>query len=210
MFIEGLLLILLMVVLLVFAPVPVQKHSVSVFSGSCARGFTERQSIFKPANLFLTKFDGISTLPNTDTDKPVILFIPHIYSSTYNATPRLEALAAKGYTVISAEFFTDDLKYFNNILDARVFRTFALQMRKPFGDYNKKRELEKKAALALVTILYGKTIFYDPTIKEPTPLMDDIYLTQPLEAWLMDKQNYQQVVKEAKLVPQRFAAAMQE
>jgi len=212
MIIEFFALIFFVVILVFFAPVPIQKHSTRVFSGSCARGFKEKQSLFMPSNLFLTKFEDPSMKEQTKAfnAKPVILYIPHVYSSTYDASPRLEALAAKGYTVICAEFFSDDLKYFNTLANLRVFRTFALQVIKPQGNFTTAREVQKKAALELVTLLYGKTIFYDPILDEPTPLMDDIYLTRPFMAWIMDRDNYQHLKKEAKTVPEQFANAIEQ
>lgn len=134
-----------------------------------------------------------------------LFFIFLKYTPTYDASPRLNAIAKKGYKVVSVEFYTDDISCFGNFLDARIFRPWALRMLRPTIHFEQVEKLKETSALELVSDLYGETILYKAVEKGPTPLMDDLYLTRPLEAWVMDRKNYKNNRVWAKNIPELIA-----
>ncbi|OJF76602.1 MAG: hypothetical protein BKP49_06400 [Treponema sp. CETP13] len=217
-FIEAIVLVFFTIVLLIFRPYPVKEHYVQVFSGSCSRGFIEKTDVFQSANLFITRFEKRDSSDSLFTAKksvlyplqdeefhnnqtPVILYIPQVYSSTYDVSPRLEALAKNGYTVICAEFYTDDVRLFGNRFDLKIFRAFFARRKTPKDDFSEERAIEKKALLDLMSSKYKNLYFYEPDVNEVTPLKEDFYLTRPLEAWLQNPKNYHSLRAKAECVP---------
>lgn len=79
MFLEGLILLVLVGFLVFFAPIATTKQKTRVFSGSCSRGFVEREGFLMSADLFLTEFCN-ETISENDYNKPVVLYIPQVYS----------------------------------------------------------------------------------------------------------------------------------
>lgn len=204
MIIEGLASVVMIVALVCFPPVPVQKHTVRVFSGTSARGFTETHNICENSNLYLTIFEAEESNAVSSKSsfvKPVILYIPPVYSSAYDVSPRLEAIASQGYTVVCAELYTNTVQYFGNFFDNKIIRPWAMRIFKPTIDNTKEREVQQKAIMQLVVLLYGETYYYEPAITEPTPLMGDVYLTQPFELWLSNRDGYKKMQLQAEKVP---------
>lgn len=77
---------------------------------------------------------AVSVFKKSDADKeaqailPALLFVPDPRSYVEDYRPLLIKLAARGYTVIAADFFTDDNKWFGSCKDTRIFRRAAFRI----------------------------------------------------------------------------------
>ncbi len=102
----------LAVAIILFSPThaSLKKFSVtrtdSVYSGSFSEGFAERENPFANAGAKVSVFEGENA-----TNKKV-LFVPSKCASTDSYQPMLVKLAHDGYTVYAAEFYADDLLWF--------------------------------------------------------------------------------------------------
>lgn len=131
------------------------------YEGSFRSGFTEASNL-KIANLFLTEL-----MPAGNEDRPVkevLLFIPDKRGDTYYYKPYLQYLAREGFTVLSGDFFSSDVRWRHSITDFRLFRRTAMvfdylvnpqkfMMQKEFYTYNILQELN--ALNSLVAERYG-------------------------------------------------------
>ena len=58
----------------------------------------------------------------TKKTTPVLLFVPDMQSYVEDYRPLLIKLAARGYTIVAADYFTEDCAIFNDYKDLRFFR----------------------------------------------------------------------------------------
>lgn len=104
------------------------------YTGSFRAGF-QKASILSYSNVKLfTFFPNIKKQEDLETDvhddeKPVILFFPDKRADTHNYIPYLQLLAQKGFTVMSADFFCDDVKWMHSFEDFKILRQTACLLR---------------------------------------------------------------------------------
>ena len=130
------------------------KTEKTYFTGNFKEGFKEQKQ-FKVQNLVLQKKYCEERLSST---RKIVLFIPpktapiDFYSHTINR------LAHDGYEVYSAEFFTNDIKWFKGIKNLRPYRHFEFRRLKykDFETYKKIYSYNKKIFMqeyeALITL----------------------------------------------------------
>lgn len=73
-----------------------------------------------------TASDVIET--QNQNQKPIVMLIPDKRGDTFNYRPYMMLLAQKGYTVISADFFADESRYFDSIFDMKFLRRFVMRL----------------------------------------------------------------------------------
>lgn len=82
-----------------------------------------------------------------------IILISDKRADSAGYVPYMKMLAAKGFKVYSGDFYAQDLKWFNSLADAKIFRKFfmlasyfknpvAFEMQKEFYSFNSERELK--------------------------------------------------------------------
>lgn len=85
------------------------------------------------------------------SENPVLIFVPGIRASVQNYEPYFMLLAQKGYTVVSADFYTSDLSLISNdvenpvakyILESKFFRRFAVLTKEFLDSENFAKMLE--------------------------------------------------------------------
>lgn len=118
-------------------------------NGSFTRGFSKAH--------YFERNDGILYTFNPEKKevlkKQAIIVIPDKRGDTYSYLPYIFSLAKIGYTVYAADFYSPDLRWFNNIGDSRYFRKLFMifssvsnnskfQAAKEFYNYNSMRECE--------------------------------------------------------------------
>ena len=115
-------------VLCFFAPVEHKSSKLGIeektirYTGSFRTGF-EPASIFDPSNVLFYYFSPAAPLGEEKPEpKDIILFIPDKRGDTYHYKPYLQLLAKEGYSVCSADFFADDLKWLHSIGDIKILR----------------------------------------------------------------------------------------
>ena len=108
----------------------VQKNLTN-YNGSFRAGF-QKANLFSYTNVNLYTFSpeennkNILKTDSQDEEKPVILFFPDKRADTQNYIPYLQILAQKGFTVMSADFFCDDVKWMHSFEDFKLLRQTAL------------------------------------------------------------------------------------
>lgn len=120
--------IIAMTGLCIFAPVELKNTNLGVeetstrYKGSFRAGF-EPASIINTSNAVFYEFSPAAPLGQEKPDsKEIILFIPDKRGDTAHYRPYLQLLAKEGYTVCSADFYADDLKWLHSIGDTKVLR----------------------------------------------------------------------------------------
>lgn len=124
-------------------------------AGSAAAAVTAASDIGADADNAAAQSGAASA----DEKKPVVLFVSDRRSDTRNCAPYLMSLAHLGYTVLSCDFYAQDLKWFHSAADAKWFRQTAMLLkyfRRPefffaereFYTYNTGRECAALLALA--------------------------------------------------------------
>ena len=97
----------------------------------------------------------------------IVLFVPDKRGDTYSYEPLLQLLAKDGYTVVSADFYSKDCKWFHSIFDLKVLRRLGMVVssRTDKHNFEKQREfytynirLEVKALIKMLKDLYGKDV----------------------------------------------------
>ena len=117
-----------------FAPVEIRNNDINItetksyYKGSFRSGF-EKAGPFNSKNLILYKFSpdlnytkDISAIVN----EPVLLFMPDKRGNTEHYRPYLQQLASQGFTVYSADFYTDDGKWLHSAGDMKILRRLFL------------------------------------------------------------------------------------
>ncbi|WP_191017447.1 hypothetical protein [Treponema zioleckii] len=72
-----------------------------------------------------TEDDLQGSSPTQTADKPLIVFLSNPQATTTNYEPYFMFLAAKGYTVVSADFYLRDAQFFSDFKNTRLLRRFA-------------------------------------------------------------------------------------
>jgi hypothetical protein len=92
-----------------------------------------------------------------DTSRKIILFLPSKSALPGNYVPLFKELTKAGFTVYTAEFYTKDVRWFNSILDWRIFRSHALQYKKIFNvekfPFDSKTEYYEKELTQLLNFI---------------------------------------------------------
>ena len=174
------------VAVILFAPLELNNRSLGItenqlrLKGNFRSGF-EKAPFYTPANAFVYEFSPTinsedkqeAEIKEDDLKKPettkIILFFPDKQGDTENYKPYLQLLAQKGFTVYSADFFTDDCRWLHTIEDIKLLRQTAMIIRnnlKPeffssqreFYTYN--ISLEIKAMLSILSEKYGENMAY--------------------------------------------------
>lgn len=146
--------------ILFFSPVNVSERKMGVvsirnpYSGSFSKGFTP-SGRFEPSTGFITKF----TRPEmTEDQSPIIILLGDKRADTESYRPYLLSLAQKGFTVVSGDFYSKDLKWIHTFEDSKTFRRLGLILRslidyqkyksqREFYTYNFSREIETMFSL---------------------------------------------------------------
>lgn len=142
---------------LIFAPIELRNEKLNVlesskkYTGNFRTGF-EESKIFSKSNIIVHKFSPNQKSDNPTPNKEIILFIPDKRGETVNYKPYLQLLAKNGYTVFSADFYSDDCKWRHNWQDAKIFRRIFMVIdsvtnnqifmsQREYYNYNIKQEL---------------------------------------------------------------------
>ncbi len=117
-----------------FAPVEIRNNDINItekksyYKGSFRSGF-EKAGPFNSKNLILYKFSpdlnytkDFSAIVN----EPALLFMPDKRGNTEHYRPYLQQLASQGFTVYSADFYTDDGKWLHSAGDMKILRRLFL------------------------------------------------------------------------------------
>lgn len=136
------------------------------FNGSFRAGF-EEAGVLSYSNVQLYTFSPKLISESDDEQLPdsVIVFIPDKRGDTQNYLPYLQLLCQKGYTVLSADFFADDVKWMHSFEDSKLLRQTAcvyhslknnqkFMSQREFYTYNILQEC--KAMLSFVDNLYSR------------------------------------------------------
>lgn len=112
------------------APVELQNSELKIsetetrYAGSFRAGF-QKAGIFSRSSAQLYRF-APNNLTDQDAELPLILFFPDKRGDTQNYLPYLQLLAQKGCVVLSADFFSNDLKWLHSFEDHKLLRQSAL------------------------------------------------------------------------------------
>lgn len=94
------------------------------FYGNFSQGFKQIDKILSLNSAIVKKYESIP--PKSQEEAPdaenVILFVPNECSAIQDYEPILVKLAHDGYTVYAADFFPEDLHWFNDWRDFKPFR----------------------------------------------------------------------------------------
>lgn len=122
---------LTLIMVLIFKPVEVSARKIGVtetkleYTGSFAYGFSQREN-FDFCNVFLSEF---SLVPDAPGKTNIAILMPDKRGDTESYKPFLLLLAKAGHTVVSADFFTKDVKWLHTIEESRLFRRMGLSFR---------------------------------------------------------------------------------
>lgn len=94
------------------------KKDIKLFNGSFNYGF-EKIGLLPIVNCEMFVYEASDDAIKNDS---VVLFFPDKRSDSSHYEPYFMALADKGYTVCSADYFAKDLKWFHTFADNRYFR----------------------------------------------------------------------------------------
>ena len=163
--IHLILAIVLIVFIILLRPgkIDTKKYGVTIttetYAGNLESGFGEYTTPSSPRTLFVKKYTSSDRSYNPFKESRVLIFVPGELSSTDLYEPFFVKLARDGYTIYSADFYTDDIKWFGNIWDFKPFRRFAMlfckeKNKKAFEEATKnKSENFVKEVLALIKVV---------------------------------------------------------
>lgn len=92
------------------------------YEGSFASGLTTATPVSKISG-YVYEY---SKYPDIKNRRNVIIFIPDKRADTYNYRPYLQLLCKEGYTICSADFYTDDNKWVHSLADSKYLRRTTL------------------------------------------------------------------------------------
>lgn len=154
--IELLLSCFMLILLFVFHPVNYSAKKLSVvrareqLTGSAADGY-EPSSSKENVNGIKKSFKKTGVLysytpaQKTETLEPILLFVPDTRATVLQYEPYLMLLAQRGYTVLAADLYDPDMKWFSSLNDNRLFRrTHAVLL--SLNDAKKYLEFKKNTA----------------------------------------------------------------
>ena len=90
--------------------------------GNFRTGFS-KQKAFSKANIILTEISPLGE----KLSNHVILFIPDVRGDSAAYMPFLKLLASNSFTVLTADFYTNDCNWFTGIKNTRICRNFFIQ-----------------------------------------------------------------------------------
>ncbi|MCQ2584011.1 MAG: hypothetical protein MJ185_00345 [Treponema sp.] len=158
--------LLLLGTILFFSPVNISERKMeavstkSLYSGSFSKGFAPSER-FETSTGFITEF----TRPEGPEDlNTIIILLGDKRGDTESYRPYLLSLAEKGFTVVSGDFYSKDLKWIHSFEDSKTFRRMGLVLRslinnqkfksqREFYTYNFSREIE--TMISLMNAKYG-------------------------------------------------------
>ena len=121
------------------------KESSYSFYGNFSQGFKRIDKIFAMNSALVKKYQALSPKSqdgsasagdsSSSDDENIVLFVPNECSNIQDYEPILVKLAHDGYTVYAADFFPEDLHWFNDWRDFKPFRRSFMRWAKL---YNKK------------------------------------------------------------------------
>lgn len=138
-----------------FAPRELNSSKVGIteteikYEGSFASGLIEANPLSKITG-YIYEF---SLVPNLTNRKDVVIFVPDKRADTQNYRPFLQLLSRSGFTVCSADFFTQDNRWIHSLSDSKYLRRITLVFKyfidsqkfmsqREFYTYNTKQELD--------------------------------------------------------------------
>ena len=136
-------------------PVRLDKSGVSqetaLFTGSFTGGFVERAAL-QPLNAQVTSFAPDAMNAKT----PLVLFVSPDEACVSAYEPFLLLLCKEGYEIKAAEFWADDNRRFDSLLDARLLRTFAARLDAVIYKQQAAAAFRAGRGYAALVELYGK------------------------------------------------------
>ena len=122
---------LCLVATFIFRPVELNNQKIGVeeklhrYEGNFRSGFTPAR-FFSKAKAFLYEYSPATPLGKEKVQpKDLIIFISDKRGDTSSYRPYLQLLAKEGYTVYSADFYTDDLRWIHTFEDSKHIRRIA-------------------------------------------------------------------------------------
>lgn len=148
------------------------------FIGSFATGFEKKIESYEVANASV--FVTYPTVKITDEkhkiqheDFPVVLYLPDVFVSYEDCIPVIEAIAHKGFIVVSADFYTKDLVYLPDWKNKSKFRNFIMRYKelKHKNEYLELKDtiIENKAVELKELVELWKRVSY-PIVEERQPV----------------------------------------
>lgn len=127
------------VILIIFYPINYNNKKLNInektsyYEGSIRSGFTEK-TVFGRTNMVLHEFtpavsvktDAPDSTLTTEPQDLVILYLADKRSETEYSKNYLQLLASKGYSICSADIYTDDIKWLGIKAEARFYRRAAM------------------------------------------------------------------------------------
>lgn len=94
-----------------------------LLSGNFSRGFlpAKNSEFFKFSNSFLYTYEP---LKKNNEESPLIIFCSSDLTEVLDYEPYLLFLSKRGFTVLAADFYADDLHYFEGVWNTRFLRKF--------------------------------------------------------------------------------------
>ena len=171
-----------MVVLIIFYPINYSNKKLNInettsyYEGSIRSGFTEK-SVFGRTNMILHEFSPVvsdDSVTPADSEDLIIVFVADKRSESEYSKNYLQLLASKGYTVCTADIYTDDIKWLGIKTEARFYRRAAMITKSLFYPqdfalehtkytYNTTNELE--ALIPMLQEHYGQNEAYSQPVK---------------------------------------------
>lgn len=165
-------------VLIMFKPLSVESMNTDVtkqlYYGSNYRGFFEREELFDSVNVKITKIVKSRDLeeeieePLAEEEKPLVIYVPDIFSTVEDAMISLNYIAQQGFEVWGFDFAAKDISYFSSFYDRFFIRSFAARLYKYFSptEFNnmintitENKKLEIISAMSIVESTSSRDIY---------------------------------------------------
>lgn len=172
------------VVLIIFYPINYNNKKLNInevtsyYEGSIRSGFTKK-TVFGRTNMILHEFSPAESADTADADAAVpedlvVVYIADKRSESEYSKNYLQLLASKGYTVCSADIYTDDIKWLGIKAEARFYRRMSMIIKSLFYPkdfaldhtkytYNTTNELE--ALIPMLQEYYSQKEQYSDSLK---------------------------------------------
>lgn len=134
---DTFLTIIAIISLVLFMPVDIRNEKLNVtetktrIKGSFRLEF-EEAGPFSLSSGTIYEFEPVEDIESDIT----VVFFPDKRGDTYHYKPYLQNLAAKGYKVVSADFYTNDCKWLHSVFDYKVTRRFVMVIQSLFNNQN--------------------------------------------------------------------------
>ncbi len=112
-----------LITLIFFFPISIFDNK---FNSECetVRVFGSFRSGFRKSHFFEKSSGEINFFTSPKKSNGVVLFFPDKRADTERYIPFLKSLSEKGYTVVSADLYANDIKWFYSVKDFKIFRRF--------------------------------------------------------------------------------------